>query len=38
VSVSVFQSVEDRDGMVKSGMEEGAGEGYDRLAEILKTL
>lgn len=38
VAVSVFQSVEDRDGMVQSGMEEGASEGYDRLAEILKTL
>ncbi|HEY7488385.1 MAG TPA: SRPBCC family protein [Streptosporangiaceae bacterium] len=38
VSVSVFQSVEDRDAMVKSGMEEGAGEGYDRLAELLRSL
>jgi uncharacterized protein YndB with AHSA1/START domain len=38
VGVSVFQSVEDRDGMVKSGMEAGAGEGFDRLAELLRTL
>lgn len=38
VSVSVFQSVEDRDGMVQSGMEEGASEGMDRLAELIKTL
>jgi uncharacterized protein YndB with AHSA1/START domain len=32
---SVFQSVEDRDGMVQSGMEQGAGEGFDRLDELL---
>jgi uncharacterized protein YndB with AHSA1/START domain len=38
VGVSVFQSVEDRDGMVKSGMEEGAGEGFDRLAEIVRAM
>lgn len=38
VSVSVFQSVEDRDGMVQSGMEEGASEGYDRLAELIQSL
>lgn len=38
VSVSVFQSVEDRDGMAQSGMEEGASEGYDRLAELIKSL
>ncbi len=29
---SVFQSVEDRDGMVQSGMEEGSTESMDRLA------
>jgi uncharacterized protein YndB with AHSA1/START domain len=34
-SQSVFQSVEDRDGMVQSGMEEGAVETMDRLAELL---
>lgn len=35
VAQSVFQSVEDRDGMVQSGMEEGARETYDRLAEVI---
>jgi uncharacterized protein YndB with AHSA1/START domain len=37
-ATSVFQSVADRDGMVASGMESGARETYDRLAELLKTL
>lgn len=32
----VFQTVEDRDGMLKSGMEEGASETLDRFAELLK--
>ena len=32
---SVFQSVADRDGMVQSGMEEGAGESYERLDELF---
>ncbi|MPZ60028.1 MAG: ATPase [Propionibacteriales bacterium] len=36
VAVSVFQSVEDRDGMVQSGMQEGASETMDRLAEIVE--
>jgi len=31
----VFQSVEDRDGMVASGMEEGGIESMERLAELL---
>jgi uncharacterized protein YndB with AHSA1/START domain len=35
---TVFQTVEDRDGMLKSGMEEGAAETMDRLAELLKKL
>ena len=35
---SVFDSVEDRDGMLQSGMEQGAGESYDRLEAYLKTL
>ena len=35
---SVFQSVSDRDGMVQSGMETGATEGYERLDEILEKL
>jgi len=32
---SVFQSVEDRDAMVTSGMETGMREGYERLEELL---
>jgi uncharacterized protein YndB with AHSA1/START domain len=35
---SVFQSVEDRDGMISSGMEEGMNEGFDRLDELLEKL
>jgi len=35
---SVFQSVSDRDGMVQSGMETGAREGYERLDEILEKI
>ncbi len=38
VGVSVFQSVADRDGMAQSGMEEGASEGFDRLAEVIQSL
>ncbi len=32
----VYQSVEDRDGMVASGMEEGVRETYDRLADLVE--
>lgn len=32
---SVYQSVEDRDGMVESGMEKGVNDGYERLDELL---
>ena len=32
---SVFQTVEDRDGMVKTGMEEGSYESGERFAEVL---
>jgi uncharacterized protein YndB with AHSA1/START domain len=32
---SVFQSVEDRDGMIKTGMEEGSYESGERFAEVL---
>jgi hypothetical protein len=32
---SVFETVEYRDGMLKSGMEEGAVETWNRLAELL---
>jgi uncharacterized protein YndB with AHSA1/START domain len=38
ISHSLFDSKEDRDGMLQSGMEEGAGETYDRLAELLVTM
>jgi uncharacterized protein YndB with AHSA1/START domain len=33
-----YQSVDDRDGMLQSGMKEGADESYDRLAELLEAL
>ena len=35
---SAFDSVEDRDGMLQSGMERGAAESYDRLAEYVAAL
>lgn len=35
ISQSVFKSVEDRDGMIASGMERGVNEGYERLDEVL---
>lgn len=35
---SVFQSVEDRDGMVESGMEEGVHDGMARLDELVARL
>lgn len=35
---SLFQSVEDRDGMLQSGMEQGAKESQDRLAELLGSI
>ncbi|HEY6738259.1 MAG TPA: SRPBCC family protein [Actinopolymorphaceae bacterium] len=38
VSVSVFQSVEDRDGMAQSGMQEGSSESFQRLEELLGSL
>ena len=37
-AVSVFDSVEARDGMLQSGMEEGAAETYERLDEYLELL
>lgn len=37
-SVTVFDSVEDRDGMVASGMEEGAQESMNQLEELLAEL
>jgi uncharacterized protein YndB with AHSA1/START domain len=38
IDSSVFQSVEDRDGMLQSGMEEGATDSWDQLEALLKTL
>lgn len=35
---SVYQSVEDRDGMIASGMESGVVEGHERLDEILESV
>lgn len=35
---ALFDNVEDRDGMLKSGMERGAAETMDRFAELLKEL
>jgi len=35
---SVYQSVEDRDGMIASGMESGVVEGHERLDEILQSV
>ena len=37
-ATAVFSSVEDRDGMLDSGMESGAAESYDRLEEYLESL
>ncbi len=37
-STAVFQSVEDRDGMLASGMETGAGQSMDQLAELVRSL
>jgi uncharacterized protein YndB with AHSA1/START domain len=37
-ATAVFDTVEDRDGMLKSGMESGAAETYDRLDEYLEVL
>jgi uncharacterized protein YndB with AHSA1/START domain len=35
---SVYQSVEDRDGMIQSGMETGMNQGYEKLDEVLANL
>jgi uncharacterized protein YndB with AHSA1/START domain len=37
-AISVFQSVEDRDGMAASGAQEGGIETWERLSELLPTL
>jgi uncharacterized protein YndB with AHSA1/START domain len=36
INRALFDSVEDRDGMLRSGMEKGAAETMDRLAELLR--
>ncbi|MCI0714205.1 MAG: SRPBCC family protein [Chloroflexi bacterium] len=38
IDSSIFQTVEDRDGMIQSGMERGAAASWDRFEELLKTL
>jgi uncharacterized protein YndB with AHSA1/START domain len=38
IVTGAFQSAADRDGMISSGMEQGANESYDRLEAILATL
>ena len=35
---SIFNSKDQRDGILQSGMEEGARETYDRFAELLEKL
>jgi uncharacterized protein YndB with AHSA1/START domain len=35
---SVFQSVQDRDGMLQSGMKEGVSEGFEQLDDLLAKL
>jgi uncharacterized protein YndB with AHSA1/START domain len=37
-SNSVFQTIEDRDGMIAAGMEHGMNEGYAKLDKLLTTL
>lgn len=37
-TLSAFQSVADRDGMVESGMEVGVTDGHERLDEVLRSL
>jgi len=37
-AISVFQTVEDRDGMFQSGGQEGGNETYERLEELLAQL
>lgn len=38
IDQSVFQSVEDRDGMLQSGMEIGVNESYQQLDELLERM
>lgn len=38
VHQSVFQSVQDRDGMIASGMERGVNDGYEKLDALFKQM
>ena len=38
VHQSVFQSVEDRDGMIASGMERGVNDGYEKLDALFEQM
>jgi len=38
VHQSVFQSVQDRDGMIASGMERGVNDGYEKLDSLLELI
>jgi uncharacterized protein YndB with AHSA1/START domain len=38
ITVSVYQSIEDRDNMMESGMQEGGNETMDRLEEVLEKM
>ena len=38
ISQSVFQSSADRDGMLRSGMERGVKQGFERLDEVLASM
>lgn len=38
ITQSVYQSVEDRDGMIAAGMESGVVDGFERLDEILEKM
>jgi uncharacterized protein YndB with AHSA1/START domain len=38
IAESSFDSKEERDGMIESGMEAGAAETWDRLAELMASL
>jgi uncharacterized protein YndB with AHSA1/START domain len=38
LATSTFMSIEDRDGMISSGMEEGMQQTYDMLDEVLKNM
>ena len=37
-AISLFETIQDRDGMLNSGMEGGSNESWDRLTELLRAL